>query len=522
MGTGQSRSAGRQDRDDSRRLLRPQEVGRARSRATRPVAWLLALIALLGPGTSALPRARAQDEPPKVEAPKPAPPAAPDQPKDSTPPPPDLQPKDSDATEKQKAPPSALDDPQKATASAPDPAAIDRALDRALALSSRYKFSERYGLNDDPARPELITQYRVGVREKTKWVNDKAQAAPDRFERNRLFIYSERAAQVGRNGEPNALVRRYDFVQFKDGTPMRRLNPPFLEGLTVWYHRRPPMRPQVLSLTPDRSLRDAEFGYISEEVSIPMLASFLPPAAVRASETWTIRRDAILQILGEMPDPEEFEMTGTLLKVSKLKDGKTCVADVGVSGQFNALVAGLSSFSARIEFTFEPRGLALPAPDVGAAPKAEGGGSSSGARGRDGVVEATGRITYAFLSHAAARPTPGTDGRLKTTITSELVLERRTLTPSPGERAAPNAPLPLPEAPPIATEANSWLTYVDPEGRFQFRHPQEFRAPPNSTDPYKIHLFDIRQSGDAALFVSLPSKDTAAPHQSRNSSTPST
>ena len=46
------------------------------------------------------------------------------------------------------------------------------------ALSTRYKFSERYGPEEDPKRPQLITQYRVGVLETTKYETEKPKGCP--------------------------------------------------------------------------------------------------------------------------------------------------------------------------------------------------------------------------------------------------------------------------------------------------------------------------------------------------------
>ena len=43
----------------------------------------------------------------------------------------------------------------------------------------RYRFLERYSATDDPTKPELLTQYRVGFRETVKVTREKPQGAPD-------------------------------------------------------------------------------------------------------------------------------------------------------------------------------------------------------------------------------------------------------------------------------------------------------------------------------------------------------
>ena len=332
MGEGQSRSSRRRDRDHSIRLNRPQEFGRARARATGPAGWLFAILALLGPGTSALRCVPApQDEPPKVEALKPAPPGkrrrtsrkilsrrhrvsrrkTRPRPRSRRRPPPRsttlrnhrrLRPKRPHWTEQ----------------SGSDAAGVP-------SLSSRFRFLERYGVASDPAHPELLTLYQVGVRERRKLVIEKAQErAPETVRKqSTVHLHHERVAQGTRKGEPTDLVRRYDLFEVKSPMASPPVDPRLLEGLQVWYHRRPPLRPQVTSLT-SRPIREAEYRYIAEEVSIPQLMSFFPPAPVRLKEGWDIPARAVFEILGEQPDAEDFQgVTGTLEKVgTKAEDGK--------------------------------------------------------------------------------------------------------------------------------------------------------------------------------------------------------
>ena len=212
-------------------------------------------------------------------------------------------------------------------------------------------------------------------------------------------------------------------------------------------------------------------------MSIPQLTVVLPAGPSAGGRDLGITADAVLQIVsGKLPDEEDFEMTGTLLKVSRSKDGKAWSRRLRYRGRIRRLDAGLSCIR---------RPDRLRRSCLGVSPSGAGlkqhrwqmvADRGRGSLRRDGVVTGAGRVTYAALSHAAARTAPGADGRLKTTITSELILERRPLASLARANAPQPAPLTLPETPPTQTEANSWLTYVDPEGRFDFRHPQEFRA----------------------------------------------
>ena len=167
------------------------ERGEIVSRPGGPsAAGLVWAVALLLPAAMPAPKAVAQDEPPKVEAPRPAPPTAPaDTTQRPEPPPPDAQKKDSPPDEQQKSAPTAPADTQKpapeAPADAPKPAAARgrRRGPRSTARrgrGSQHQVQIRRAIRRrrQSAAPQLITQYRVGVLETTKYVTEKAQARP--------------------------------------------------------------------------------------------------------------------------------------------------------------------------------------------------------------------------------------------------------------------------------------------------------------------------------------------------------
>ncbi len=451
-----------------------------------------------------------QDEPPKVEAPKAAPVAPSDPPAVQIPPPPDVEKKDSAPDEPQKKAPSApaekqkdAPEKQKDAPTAPTenekampPAAEDvqkkaavvepEALDAAMALSNRFRFVERYSVEEHPERPDLISQYLVGSHVTTKIVREKAQAAPERSETSHTELYVERAGRVSRTGEAVDLIRRYDRVIIKELAPSRTLNPPFLEGLLVWYHRRPPVKPQIISLT-DRGIREDEYNKITEGMSLPQLMSFFPPKPMRRNESWSIPEKAIQDISGELPSSDEYEMNGKIVNVGKTKDGSRLVAEISITGQFNLDIRPCA-FSATLEFTFLPRMV----------PQSRTGGEDA-----PRIVEAAGQITEARLAHTMAANFPEAESRAKVIVTRQVWLQRRPLAQA-GERGGPTVPIELPAAAPVATVANSWLTYDDPAGRFQLTHPQELapQSEPNRAST-TIQLQDIRP-GTSLFGLQLP------------------
>jgi hypothetical protein len=520
MGEVKVRSNQRLDQDDipqpgpfdERRFCR-----RPATRARTTMLWAAGLFLL---GTLPTSSARAQDDPPKVEAPTSAPLAPADAPKGQAPPLSEVQKKGSappekqkdaqtepaekqkdaatEPAEKQKGAPAAPEDAQKKPAKVLSSDELEAALDAAQALSSRYRFIEKYGIEDDPTRPELITQYQVGVRRTMKQSREKAQAAPVRTEWSRVCIYTERAAKVNRLGEPTDLMRRYDRVILKSLVPTPPLNPPFLQGLEVWYRfARPPLKPQVMTLNADRSLREGEYAVIAGEMSIPPLLAFFPPTPKRVNETWEIPPSAYARVSGVLPDSSDYEMTGTLLGVSKSPSGNSLVAQIDVAGHFN-VGPNPSAFHARVDFTFEPAGISIPARGPSAP--------------SDKVVVATGRITQALVSFAATAQSPDASSRAKITETHELVLQRRPLpTVTAGGKDAVT-PLVLPVPAPEPTKENSWVVYDDPAGRFHFRHPEELALQEDTDpDPNAVVLLDNRPTGNAFVSLHLPTTrgDTA-------------
>jgi hypothetical protein len=399
---------------------------------------------------------------------------------------------------------------------APEQPAAAPAQGAAEALSVRYRFRETYGVEEDPTRPDLVTQYQVGIRESFKAVREKPQGAPDRVDWSTQTIYSERAAKVNKNGDVVDAIRRYDKFNQK-GLISASDAAPLFQSLTVWVHRgAPSSAPQILNLTNDRPLRDAEFDLMVDQVSLPPLKALLPSTPRRVGDTWIVPRGATFYLFGTLPEPDDYDLKGTIKEVTKAASGNKLVALIGISGQVN-LPDGPNSVNAEIDFTFEPPPPpAAPAAGEALAPAGIGAARGLAKSAKEGALDARGWITGMRMARSVEVGQPEGDGRLKTTETRQISLARRLLAAVPNQSGGGQpAGLALPNPPPTATEANSWLVYEDPQGRFHFRHPQLLKPLfGGQANPYEVHLADSRpEGGRDRLGILLQPKDAAAEFQ---------
>jgi hypothetical protein len=372
----------------------------------------------------------------------------------------------------------------------PKEAAPPPARDAVEPLGLRYRFIETYGVAENPAKPELVTQYQVGLRDTIRTETEKAQGAPDRSEGSILLIYTERPAQVTKPGETTDVVRRYDQIRTEGALKAPHATPPLLQGLNIWYHVRKGGFPEVISMSEGRTLHEWERYVMIDQVFLPSLTVILPAAPKRVGDTWDITRQAGRSLLGRsVPDDGAFQLEGTLKEVRKAAAGTTLTAVFEISGEL-ALEKGQGAVKARVEFTFEPPPAASdPAPAVRAKAVAN-----------RGIVEARGRISSVKMGRVLWIPIDN-NGRIKQTIYRDLVLERRPVKP-------PTPPLDLPSSPPIANQANSWVLYDDPHGRFHFTHPQYLVPKPgDSFNPNGVDLVDQDLGrGEDVIRIMLPPK----------------
>ncbi|MDG3007069.1 hypothetical protein [Paludisphaera mucosa] len=366
-------------------------------------------------------------------------------------------------------------------------------------LSLRYHFSEKYADAADPAHPEWLTQYQVGVREKIKVVREKAKGTPDRAETTLQTIYTERAVKTYPNRAASDVVRRYEKAQLATTLPMRRQfqNPKFLEQLSLWYRLKPGKPVELYNVTDGRVLRQVEFDRIIQNPFLPQIATLLPTTPRRVGDPWPVPRGTLTVLLGEPPLQEDYAVEAELIEVRAAAPGSSAMtAVIGITGQL-ALMEGPVALNVRVHFAFEAKPPGQPAPAAaGATPTPE-------AKAKAGVVEAEGWIAEIRMAQVITTPLPDDEtGRLNQTQTRELVVARRVRASELGAEAA--LPLVAPEAPP-EDEAHTWVTYDDPEGRFHLAHPQGLRIA-RAYPEGGVDLVDRRYDGQDVMSVALAAK----------------
>ena len=359
----------------------------------------------------------------------------------------------------------------------PSPPAATRSV---ADLTTRFRFLEHYSATEERSKLEAIGPSKIAVWERHKVLIEKPQGAPERDEWTTLAKYTERPALLSGADTVSAVVRSYDSFQ-RTPDPLPKSSGPLLpKGLAIWYQAQPGEAPQVLSLAKERGLREEEFQFIERQIFLPELAAILPALPSRIGDKWRVPRTAIRALLGDRPlrgDP----LTGTLLEVRKSAKGPNWEAVIGVTGRV-ALSTGETLVNARIHFQFP-------------APSAQADATPGIGGGDEATVNARGAITEVRMALSTSTGLPETNGRLRQITTREVVLER--------QLAAQGATLPpLPEAPPTLTEANSWLIYDDPLGRFQFRHPQHMRPMPQP-DANAVVLSALRPAGPDTIDIKL-------------------
>jgi hypothetical protein len=335
---------------------------------------------------------------------------------------------------------------------------------------TRFRFVERYAVEPERARPEVLSQYRVAVLETIKSTTEKPQGAPDRSEVSFRTIYTERPARVGSGSGGDVLdaVRRYDaFRPVPDRSRPGDARP--LEGLTVWYHPRVQDEPQILSLG-ERELTEKEYLFASRQMFLPDLRALLPSIPARVGDSWRVPASAARALLCD-PSARTRDLSAKLVDVRQEKAGAGAgtpprwVAVIAITGRAVLAMTGDTGLSAELEFTFTPPGRG------DAAAKA-----AKGAEADESTVEARGSLTELRMAVSATAPVSADPKERRRHITTrEFVLQRR----PPAEGALG---LSVPGTPPTPTEANSWLTVMPPADpkvpRFTFRHPQELLPPP--------------------------------------------
>jgi len=367
-------------------------------------------------------------------------------------------------------------------------------------LSLRYRFIETYGVAENPAKPELIVGYQVGSLETFKTEIEKAQGAPARSEGTIQTIYTERPARVSKLGELTDSVRRYDLVRAGGSLQTAPTNPPVLQGLSLWYHPRGSKPPEIVSLTEGRVLREREHHVIVNQIFLPQLKAVLPMSPTRVGDSWKLSPAAAQALLRRLPDGDdddgELQLEANLSGVHRSADGKTLTASIEVSGELE-LDQSRRAVKARVHFAFEP-------PEERPAPASA---ASSKATVDPSIIDARGWIARVQMGRVLSEPIDD-NSRLRQISTRELnLVRRRPSAAAAGDRAA----LIVPDVPPIANEANSWLLYEDAKGRFHFRHPQELTLQMSEgrmENPDSLEFLNKTPTATDALAIAIVPKET--------------
>ena len=409
-------------------------------RGGRVAVAVLSMVAVLGHATNRAGSARAQDTPAKK-----------------------------DAAAKADAPPE----------SAPNAPSQESEPASAEALSVRYRFIERYSPIEDPAHPERLTQYRVGLLEKQKTEREKQQGAPDRFEIAWQTIYTERAAQVTKLGELLSAVRRYDRFKMDRKATTEPPKVALFTGLTIGCKFLQSQKPLILNLSDnERPLREFEYSQLTRQVFLTQLIALFPPTPRLVGDTWKIPARTAQYLVAEMPGPEDYEMTGTLIEVHKAKTGTALEAVIGVSGQLN-LSIGTSALNAQIHFVFNAPPADQSQSGSGPASKpVDSPPAKSGRRRNEGITDARGYISRVLMAWKATNVLPDEEGRLKQTRTYELDLERRLSARQSRTPAAQMHPVAIPEPIPDSQRGKFVAPLPRSTGGILFTSPAESGVEP--------------------------------------------
>lgn len=327
-------------------------------------------------------------------------------------------------------------------------------------VTTRYRLVEAYSVKPGPSGAGGLGRYKVAIRDTTRRTTDRPQGAPEQVEGTFRAIFDEQAAAIGTDGRVSATIRRYDAVRMA-GLPQTKgdARNPF-EGLLIWYQVRPVDPPLVLSLTPGRPLREVEYQQVAIGVFMPALIGLLPGLPTRVGDTWRVPQAAAQVLLSERLG-RGGELRGRFEEVRRNPTTGARRAIFSIGGRATTdgrgqVPDGDTAINARIVFAIPP--VNDPAA-AAAAPKDEG------------QLEVRGGIASIKLGSTTTAPAPDAPaggGRLRQVDRRELVIERQ-LDPA-------GDPLPVPDAAPEPTVDNSWVTFDEPSGRFQFRHPQEMQA----------------------------------------------
>ncbi len=363
----------------------------------------------------------------------------------------------------------------------------------------RYRFIEAYSPPD--ANDSGIGPYQVAFVESLDRSFEQPGQAPERTQLVSRVIVVERPAQVGgiENRTVSALVRSYQTVQLtKDGVPdTSSLGPVGLAGQTFWLQDDGRPVPTILTLPGSSRLNQEQFGFAAyQQVDVPKLAGLLSALHQGVGSSWRVPRNAAEALLGDTIVDGTLEATFEGL-IPPTETDQNSRAVIRISGRVQ-LISAMTAVNAQLEFAFVDPATTLDQPP--------GNGQVNTLEPR--MLDVPGSINRLLLAQRDVVELPDATGRIgmRATQLREVNLERRRTVP-------PGLIPPLPNPTPVPTRQNSWVVFRDPENRFLFEHPQDYRpAPADQSAGEDVVLQRVRIDGvpDHMTFVFHPRGEVPA------------
>jgi len=337
----------------------------------------------------------------------------------------------------------------------PTPVAADRD------LITRYRFSERYTSSSIPSEDGSIGQYRVGFTDDPVQLpsepssSETKSAGAEKLPPTKIqhLVYTERPAEVSSLGQVKSLVRQYERVRIS-GEGNAPPGPHPIEGMTIWYKPRIEELPLVVCMTEGRHMRYGDYWLASRQLFVPDLASLLPTSPVRIGDTWGLTKMAV-RLLINVDKVLQGNMEGKLVDIRSSPSGNEKIAVIEISGRIVVRV-GVTDVNTGVKAELH---FAFPSKRVDEA--------LAGTSSEEATVDARGAIVRLSLGQSTTYQSAADKKPIR--AKKELVMERQLI-------KIGNL-LDIPRGAPKATPDNSWLTYVDSQQRFLFRHPQDLFKP---------------------------------------------
>jgi len=373
-------------------------------------------------------------------------------------------------------------------AAPPDPTPNDSIRDSSV----RYRFIESYRPPDAANSEDGIGAFRVALIETIDTQIESAQAAPERSRVEYAARYVARPATVGgaQREQVSALMRRYEQVRVRRDGQIQEdpLGPTALADHELYLIDRGGPAPETLWLDPNRPLTQRQFRFVAyQQTYVPRLSGLIPNLYKGIGDEWYIDTSAAEALLGNRI--LEGTLKGMLTEIRDEPDGVTRRAIIRVTGAEVQTLTSVVSVNARLEFVFEE-------PEDEALANRGPGFTARGIDARGAIVKLRlAQREYTDLAGSTGLPTRGVRER-------KLILERRL-------RLEGQQPPSVPDPPPAPNPDNSWVLYRDPDDRFQFRHPQQFLAPPTSGGQAGIQLLrpHPRLAGPDEMYVEFVPQD---------------